>query len=183
MLAGLWGNVWKKERSGGIKLEAHMNMLTLTDLSLCVLFSLLNCLSICQSFSVPTRTTMKIATIMATPSTHSTRGSPGGCGVPKVWNRPRAKETTAAIVRRISTLSLYVVQASSRSDLLFLSGRRLSLKTFCLSVKPWVDDLWAAFVWSAQLLILPLDLLLGHLLLGILNSNEVVSGITPGHVG
>lgn len=81
-------------------------MLTLTDLSLCFSFSLLNCLSICQSFRVPTRTTMKMATIIATPSTHSTRGSPGLCVVPKVWNKPRAKETTAAIVSKISTLSL-----------------------------------------------------------------------------
>lgn len=60
--------------------------------------------------------------MIATPSTHSTLASPGSWTVPKVWYRPSANETTAAIVRRIRTLSLYANQASSSSDLLFFSG-------------------------------------------------------------
>lgn len=45
-------------------------------------------------------TTMRIATMMATPSTQSTGGSPAGLVVPKSWNKPKASETTAAIESR-----------------------------------------------------------------------------------
>jgi hypothetical protein len=46
-------------------------------------------------------TTMKIAIIIATPSTHSTGGESAGRGVPKSWNRPSASEMTAAIESKI----------------------------------------------------------------------------------
>lgn len=43
---------------------------------------------------------MTMATMMATPSTQSTGGSPGGSGVPKSWKNPSASETIAAIDSR-----------------------------------------------------------------------------------
>ena len=46
---------------------------------------------------------MKIATIIATPSTQSTGGSPAGRGVPKSWKNPNARETIAAMDRSTCT--------------------------------------------------------------------------------
>jgi hypothetical protein len=46
-------------------------------------------------------TTIKMATMIATPSTQSTAGSPSGRGVPKSWKSPKANEITAAIDSKI----------------------------------------------------------------------------------
>ena len=83
--------------------------ITLTLRSSFFSLSFLNCRSFCQSLIEPTTTTIITATMIATPSTQSTGGSVHVCPlphenvsrfVPKSWNRPSARETTAAIVRR-----------------------------------------------------------------------------------
>lgn len=49
-----------------------------------------------------THTTIKMAIMIATPSTHSTGGpASAALGVPKSCTNPRTRETTAAIASRI----------------------------------------------------------------------------------
>src|SRR4051794_36616875 len=76
-----------------------------------------------------------MAMIIARPSTHSTPGSFGfagcsDCGI------PTARETIAAIVRRINTLSLYAIHISSQIDFNFRSGSLLSPNIRRRSVNP-----------------------------------------------
>jgi hypothetical protein len=69
--------------------------------------------------------TIKIAVIIAAPSTHSTP-------IPHIdWGIPIVREITAVIDSRISTLSLYAIHTSSQMDLSFFLGSLLVLNTHC----------------------------------------------------
>ena len=101
---------------------------TFTNRSSFFRFSLTNWRSFCQSLAAPTVTTITMATTMATPSTHSTFASVSpGVGLTD-WKMPRAREMTAATVKRIRTLSLYAIHANCQMLLDFFCGSLLSPK-------------------------------------------------------
>ncbi len=93
------------------------------------LFSTEKRLSFCQSFSAPTMTTTRMATMIATPSTHSTRAPvPSSWWPSNVRYRPRASETAAATLSRMRTRSWSAIQASARKDFDFRSRKQFSPK-------------------------------------------------------
>src|SRR5882762_3108167 len=83
-------------------------------------------------------TTMKIATMIATPSTQSTGGCPAGRGVPKSWKRLRARETTAAIDNR--TCSKSTINARARKFFKYIPRLYLSTRATLELIDSWWHD-------------------------------------------